>query len=190
MLGNLFTSAGQLLVGQLGGAEQIIGGLLVLVLCAVGWLANWNRRQRADKKPGMASLTFIISCFAIAIIAVGAAAYGVGLRATTVSDDTKLLKPKLTSYDVEARLRAIDNLDDAMSKLQPLVQLGQNDLLNNIERYIASGEAAAKLLELGSQAKTAWDKINSGVGDYAGRQEPGEVRQKRLELCKDRSEIQ
>jgi hypothetical protein len=76
---------------------------------------------------------------------------------------------RFTSYDVEARLRAIDALDDAMSKLQPLVQKGQNDLLNNIDRYVRSGEAADILLQYANQAKAAWDQINSGVGDYQSR---------------------
>ena len=51
----------------------------------------------------------------------------------------------LTSYDVESRLKAIDNLDDAVAKLQPLAEKGQNDLLNNIERYIQNGEAPGHL---------------------------------------------
>jgi hypothetical protein len=83
MLGNLFTSAGQLLAGQLSGVDQMIGGALVLALCAVGWLIGWNRRQRAAKKPGMASLLFIASSFAVALLAIGSATYGLGLRAST-----------------------------------------------------------------------------------------------------------
>ena len=75
----------------------------------------------------------------------------------------------LTPYDVEARLRAIDNLDDAVTKLQPLAEKGQNDLLNNIERYMQNGEAPDLLLNFGNQAKVVWDKINSSVSDYQSR---------------------
>ena len=81
----------------------------------------------------------------------------------------KPLKPKFTSYDIEARLRAVDTLDDAMSKLQPLVLEGQNDLLNNIERYIKEGDAPDRLLAFAMKAKDAWDGINKYVGDYQSR---------------------
>ena len=105
----------------------------------------------------MESWYFITFSLLVAFVAVGGAAYGIGLRgnakgdspAITGKDTTKPFKPMLTSYDVEARLRAIDTLDEAMSKLQPLAQIGQNDLLNNIERYIMSGEATGKLLNWG-----------------------------------------
>lgn len=84
MLGNLFTSAGQLLAGQLGtGQEQVTGALATLVFCCGIWLVGWNRRQRADNKPGMASLWIIASCFLVALIAVGGATYGLGLRSST-----------------------------------------------------------------------------------------------------------
>jgi len=168
---NAFFTAYQILVGQLDGTEQVIGAVLVTVIAIAIWGIGWHRRQRAANKLGMSSLTFIISCFAIALIAASFGAYGLGARASKADVPTDPGTPKrmMTSYDVEARLRAIDVLDDAMSKLQPLAQIGQNDLLNHIDQYIIDGEAPDKLLQFGNQAKVVWDKINESVSDYQSR---------------------
>jgi hypothetical protein len=57
----------------------MIGWSVTSALC-IWWLVGWHRKQRAANKPGMASLPFIVLCFLIAIIAVGGAAYGLGMR--------------------------------------------------------------------------------------------------------------
>jgi hypothetical protein len=80
MVANFFTSAWQLLASQLDAGHQVIGGVLTLFVCMSLWAVGWNRRQIAAKKPGMASLPIILACFAIALIAIGGAAYGLGAR--------------------------------------------------------------------------------------------------------------
>jgi hypothetical protein len=115
MLGNIVTSAGQLLAGQLGtGPEQVTGALLMLVFCGGIWFVGWNRRQRAANKPGMNSLPIIIACFAIALIAVGAGAYGIGLRSAPTP--TSLADPKIAELTNE-RDSAIRDRDNARQQL-------------------------------------------------------------------------
>ena len=65
----------------------------LFALGTIVWVAvNWNRRQRAANKPGMASWPFIAVCSTIAILAVAGAAYGLGLR-YAVSTTTSTAAP-------------------------------------------------------------------------------------------------
>jgi hypothetical protein len=72
-------------------------GVAVLLVIGVATLIRWHRRQRAAKKLGMASFYFIVPCFVVALIAIAAAAYGIGLRgmmippiAAAVSEQTAM----------------------------------------------------------------------------------------------------
>lgn len=50
-------------------------------LAVIAWaVIRWHRQQRAAKKLGMASWPFIAVCLTIALLAVAAAAYGIGLK--------------------------------------------------------------------------------------------------------------
>jgi hypothetical protein len=128
MLGNLFTSAGQLLLGQLGWVEQVIGGVATLVLCGFVALIGWNRRQRADRKPGMASFWIISACFAVALIAISCAAYGLGLRSSTASLKTETPRP-----DTRLRVR----IDPAQTKIY--LQDGESNIGNWQQTIVAMG---------------------------------------------------
>jgi hypothetical protein len=90
---NALFTAYQILVGQLGGVEQVIGGIVVAIIALAIWAIGWNRRQRAANKPGMASLPIIALCFAIALIAMGGATYGLGLRAAATSAPAQMEAP-------------------------------------------------------------------------------------------------
>ena len=61
------------------GPDSMMGWLITLCLVSL-WLVSWHRRQRAAKKPGMASWYFIIPCFVVAALAIAAGAYGLGLQ--------------------------------------------------------------------------------------------------------------
>jgi hypothetical protein len=55
-------------------------GIAIAVLVTVAWVIGWHHRQRAAKKPGMASWYFIALCFVVAILTIGAGVYGIALR--------------------------------------------------------------------------------------------------------------
>jgi hypothetical protein len=73
------------------------------------------------------------------------------------------------AYDIEARLKAIDHLDGILARFAPLIDKGQNDLLNNINAYIRDGWAADKLLQFAYDAKKVLDDLNSAVDGYQSR---------------------
>jgi hypothetical protein len=77
------------------GPESMIGWTIALGF-AVYFAINWHRRQRAAKKPGMGSLSFIIICFAVALVAVAGGAYGLGQKfgqgTTKPTETTQVLK--------------------------------------------------------------------------------------------------
>jgi hypothetical protein len=119
MLGNVFTSAGQLLAGHLGMVAQMIGAGFTLVVCVAVWAIGWNRRQRAANKPGMSSLPFIAACFAIALIAVGGGAYGVGLRSAiaipvppNAPDPSRRSEINYTKTEAEKLINALGPLSE------------------------------------------------------------------------------
>ena len=55
-------------------------GFVIALAVTVAWAISWHRRQRAAKKAGMASWTFIILVSLLAALAIGAAGYGLGLK--------------------------------------------------------------------------------------------------------------
>jgi hypothetical protein len=55
-------------------------GVSIAIVAIVIMVIGWHRRQRAAKKPGMASWQFIALCFTISLLAVAAGAYGLGLK--------------------------------------------------------------------------------------------------------------
>jgi hypothetical protein len=67
---------------ELFGPKTVIAWFITLAIAIYGVIA-WHVRQRAAKKPGMASFYFIVTCFAVGIVAIAAAAYGIGLRGMT-----------------------------------------------------------------------------------------------------------
>jgi hypothetical protein len=82
MFGPLITLAENLAANWLAnafGPTSMIGiGIALLMTGAL--VAYWHHQQRAAKKLGMASLPFIVGCVVVALFAVAAGAYGVGLR--------------------------------------------------------------------------------------------------------------
>jgi hypothetical protein len=63
-------------------------------LATIVWLVwNWHRRQRAAKKPGMASWPFIAVCIAIALLAVAGASYGLGLKFASATPEASAQAP-------------------------------------------------------------------------------------------------
>jgi hypothetical protein len=124
-VGNIFWTAFQILAGQLGWVEQVIGGLLMLAVCGTIWAISWHVRQRAAKKLGMASLLFIVPCLLIALIAIVGAAYGVGLRNSGTSD-ASAEKPEPTSQN------------DHLIK-NPVISIDEHNGIYLIGRYARSG---------------------------------------------------
>ena len=61
------------------GLDTLIGWLLAIGFAAIS-IAGWHGRQRAAKRPGMASWYFIIPAVAVAVVAIAAAGFGIGLR--------------------------------------------------------------------------------------------------------------
>lgn len=99
VVGNIVVSASQLLASQLDVVAQVIGGLLVLVVCGAIW---WHRRQRAANKPGMASWWFVGLSFLVALLAVGAGSYGLGLHFATEKSATSQGDEKATGATTTA----------------------------------------------------------------------------------------
>src|SRR5450755_2181321 len=71
-------------------AEMI--GWLVGIGCVLAWLVQWDRKRRAKEKRGMDSWYFISLSLLVAVVAMGGAAYGIGLR--TASIKVAAEKPK------------------------------------------------------------------------------------------------
>jgi len=69
---------------ELFGPKTVIAWFITLAI-VIYCVVAWHVRQRAAKKPGMASFYFIIPCLVIGIIAIAAAAYGIGLRGMMTS---------------------------------------------------------------------------------------------------------
>jgi glucan phosphoethanolaminetransferase (alkaline phosphatase superfamily) len=59
---------------ELFGPQTVMAWLIAFALVVYGVIA-WHRRQRAAKKPGMASWPVIILCCVVAIFAIAAACY-------------------------------------------------------------------------------------------------------------------
>jgi hypothetical protein len=106
------------LISEKGGDMIGVGVLVIIGIVAV---IRWHRRQRAAKKLGMASWPFIAACFAIALIAVGAGGYGLGLRGTAKPNLVELqgLDRLFSGYDQPTmqwvrRLAATDDRPDGV----------------------------------------------------------------------------
>jgi hypothetical protein len=59
-------------------------GYLIAVCFVLVWIVSWHRKRTAGGKRGLDSWYFIALSFLIAVIAVGGAAYGIGLRSVGV----------------------------------------------------------------------------------------------------------
>jgi hypothetical protein len=73
---------------------DMIGYLIALAFVLV-WLGSWHRKRIAGRKRGVDSWYFIAFAFIVAVVAIGGAAYGIGLRSAPHSVDPK--NPELQS---------------------------------------------------------------------------------------------
>ena len=150
-MGNIVVSALQLLAGQLDVVAQVIGGLLVLLLCGAIW---WHLRQRAAKKLGMASWYFIAPCIFISALAAVAAAYGIGLRSGTVIPEAK--GKESTQF---VRLEKIKR-DGPFSPTN--IELVATGTFERLRIYLDFASSKASMLE-----PLEWNALNSIlIGDW------------------------
>jgi hypothetical protein len=63
-------------------------GLSLAIISIAALVVYWHLQQRKAKKAGMAALPFIIACIIVALLAVAAASYGIGLRTTALQADS------------------------------------------------------------------------------------------------------
>ncbi len=63
-------------------------GVSIAIIATAALVIYWHRQQRKAKKLGMASWQFIALSLTVAFLAVAAAAYGLGLRGSIISDTT------------------------------------------------------------------------------------------------------
>jgi hypothetical protein len=144
---NAIFTAYQIVVAQLGWVEQVIGAAAVLIVTAV---IVWHRRQRAANKAGMSSMPFIIGCCVIALIAVGAAGYGVGLRPIAGSA-AAVAAPKEAAIQsvipaVKSKVEFLKNIELAVEPNRPLVLTGTAAVTKNrlrvfVDYSFASGRS-------------------------------------------------
>ena len=74
-------------------------GLAIAVAVTVAFAIYWHRQSRKAGKLGMASWPFIFACFAIAALAIGGGAYGLGLRFATGENKAVAGTPAVSQGD-------------------------------------------------------------------------------------------
>ena len=75
-------------------------GFAIAVAVTVAFAIYWHRQNRKAGKLGMASWPFIFACFAIAAIAIGGGAFGLGLRfATNENKGVAATSPPVSQND-------------------------------------------------------------------------------------------
>jgi len=122
-------------------------GFAIAVAVTVAFAIYWHRQSHKAEKLGMASWPFIFACFAIAAIAIGGGAFGLGLRfATNENKGVAATSPPASQndngpIDLYTGKRIAPQppiLDHKLNREEAQYLIGAIDKLNRLSTQIAS----------------------------------------------------
>jgi len=140
----------------------VLWGLTALLLGAaiVHDVGQWHMKRRAAGMAGLDSWYFIIPCLLIAALAVGAAAYGLGMRSAAAKDDakitagmgTKLANNLVVSHDFQTiSLRGTLATDESIEIRVQYKAAGGNNPMQTYSLVVEKGQSATvKITEIKS----------------------------------------
>jgi hypothetical protein len=150
------------------GPYDAIGFSLAAIFAFIG-IVRWQRARIKEGKRGMDSWYFIVLSLVVAVTAAGAAAYGVGLRSSSLSPSSAATaQKKYFPADIDARIKAIDRLDTIITGFQPILMQSQ-EFWNHIREMMGNGTATAALTKYENDATPLLDNMNSVLAEYRMR---------------------
>lgn len=161
-------------VGELGGMISYIASLGL----AVWLIISWHRKRRAEGKRAVDSWYFISASLLVALLSVGAAAYGLALRSVPIDVISNVVPSRRTidrpptpqqrkyfASDIDSRIKAIDRLDSIVARFQPILMQSQ-EFLNHIRTMITDGTASRLLTNYENDARPLLNELNLAVSEY------------------------
>lgn len=150
---------------------DMIGYLIALGFVLV-WIANWHRKRLAAGKRGMDSWYFIALSLVVAVVAIGGAAYGVGLRSASAKVaagpskevvathiDLGGVAPESKSVLIASRYYSAKNKEEVAGVLDRI-----SDVINR------EGDQTLQLAELAIN-RSPWDRPGEDLAPFIKRME-------------------